>query len=110
MFTVFVDLTVREDLVEEFVTGIGVNAAASLRDEPGCLRFDVHRSTERPNEFLLYELYSDEDAFYIAHRESPHYAEWQRVAAKCVAPGGHVNTFAQPVFPEAIPEARMDST
>jgi len=108
MYTVLVNLTVRTDLVDEFVDGIRVNAAASLRDETGCLRFDVNRSTERPNEFILYELYADEDAFYVAHRKAPHYAEWKRVAAKCVMPGGHINTFAHPVFPEAIPEARAD--
>jgi autoinducer 2-degrading protein len=104
MFTVVVDLVVRPERLEEFLAGIHANAVASLRDEPGCLRFDVHRSTEQPNRFLLYEIYADPDAFYVAHREAPHYAAWREVAAGCLVEGGHVNTFAVPAFPEDIPE------
>jgi (4S)-4-hydroxy-5-phosphonooxypentane-2,3-dione isomerase len=104
MFTVLVKLTVRPDHIEEFLEGIHVNARASLRDEPGCLRFDVHRSTDDPHHFVLYEIYTDEEAFRVAHRQAPHYAAWRDVASRCVAPGGHVNTFAAPVFPDDIPE------
>jgi autoinducer 2-degrading protein len=105
MFTVIVNLTVRPDRVDEFLDGIRANALATLRGEPGCLRFDVHRSTEQPNQFLLYEIYTSPGAFYTEHRNAPHYAAWREVAARCVEPGGHVNTFAVPVFPEDVPEA-----
>ena len=104
MFTVLVTLTVRPDMVEDFLAGICVNAQASLRDEPGCLRFDVHRSVEDPHRFVLYELYTEADAFYTAHRQAPHYREWREVAARCVVDGGHLNTFATPAFPADIPE------
>ena len=104
MLTVIVNLTVRPDRVEEFLAGLHLNATATLRDEPGCLRFDVHRHAEQPNQFLLYEIYADEDAFYIHHRAAPHYAAWRAVSARCVEEGGHVNTFAVPAFPKDIPE------
>jgi autoinducer 2-degrading protein len=110
VFTVIVTLTVKPDRLEEFVEGIGVNARASLRDEPGCLRFDVHRSIEDPHRFYLYEVYADEDAFYVAHRKAPHYAAWREVAARCIEPGGHVNTFATPVFPADLPETAGTDT
>jgi autoinducer 2-degrading protein len=105
MFTVIVNLTVRPEFLEEFIAGIHSNARASLRDEPGCLRFDVHQSTDKPHEFVLYEIYADAHAFYVAHRQAPHYAAWRTVANRCVQPGGHRNTFAEPAFPEDIPEA-----
>ena len=105
MYTVIVNLQVRPERREEFLAGIRANARASVRDEPGCLRFDVHEKTEDPNKFILYELYQDEAAFYDAHRSAPHYARWREVSARCVYPGGHVNTFATPVFPEDMAES-----
>jgi autoinducer 2-degrading protein len=102
MFTVLVHLTVHPDRIAEFLEGIHTNSRASLRDEPGCLRFDVHRRLDDPHRFVLHEVYTDEDAFHVAHREAPHYAAWRQVAARCVVEGGHVNTFAKPAFPEDI--------
>ena len=104
MFTVIVNLQVRSECREEFLTGIRINALASLRDEPGCLRFDVHEKVNDPNKFVLDELYADEAAFYEAHRSTPHYEQWREVSARCVYPGGHVNTFATPVFASDVPE------
>lgn len=102
MFTVLVDLTVHADRIDEFIDAIGTNSRASLRDEPGCLRFDVHRRTDDPTRFVLHEVYLDEDAFRVAHRQAPHYAEWREAAARCVVDGGHVNTYAAPAFPDDI--------
>lgn len=104
MLTVIVTLEVRPERIEEFMRGIHANARASLRDEPGCLRFDVHRSSEDAHRFILYEIYADEAAFHEAHRAAPHYAKWREIAARCVHPGGHLNTFATPAFPSDIPE------
>jgi quinol monooxygenase YgiN len=42
------------------------------REEPGVLRFDVGRSTDRPNVFALWEEYRDDDALK-AHMDSDHY-------------------------------------
>ena len=108
MYTVVVSLKVREDRLDEFLRAIDVNSQASLRDEPGCLRFDVHRQVDDPTRFVLYEIYRDERAFTEEHRAAPHYAAWREAAAVCVEPGGHVNTFATPVFPERIAEALAD--
>ncbi|MFU8872743.1 putative quinol monooxygenase [Micromonospora sp. SL4-19] len=107
MFTVVVHLEVRPDRLEEFLTGIETNARASLRDEPGCLRFDVHRIADAPNRFLLYEIYRNAAAFHQEHRSAPHYAQWQQVVARCVQPGGRTNTYAIPVFPADIPESQQ---
>ena len=103
-YTVFVSLRVRPDMVEKFLEVMGENSRASRRDEPGCLRFDVHRDNHDPNHFLLYELYADERAFREAHRGAPHYQKWRAASAERLEPGGQVNTFATPVFPADLPE------
>jgi autoinducer 2-degrading protein len=49
MYTVIVNLQVKPDMVEAFLEAMGENSRASRRDEPGCLRFDVHRDNDDPN-------------------------------------------------------------
>jgi len=47
---------------------------APSRAEPGCLAYEVHRSTEDPGHHMLYEQYTDEDA-YAAHQASDHFRD-----------------------------------
>ncbi len=102
MFTVFVTLDVWENQLESFVDGIRANSIASLRDEAGCLRFDVHRSDERPTTFFFYEIYRDREAFEIEHRGAPHYEDWRGIVERCVVPGTQVITTALPAFPDEL--------
>ncbi|MBV8302382.1 MAG: antibiotic biosynthesis monooxygenase [Candidatus Dormibacteraeota bacterium] len=48
-----------------------VRHAAETRREPGCLRFDVYRSSDADS-FVLLEEYIDEGAFR-SHRGTPHF-------------------------------------
>jgi autoinducer 2-degrading protein len=75
MFFVCVRLEVAPDRVDPFVDLVRFNAANS-RKEPGCLRFDVLRSTENPLLFRLHEVYRDEEGFQ-AHQKTAHYARWK---------------------------------
>jgi autoinducer 2-degrading protein len=104
VLTVIVKFTVLPGKMDEFLEELRINARSSLRDEPGCLRFDIHRSHGNENEVLLYEIYADQEAFEVGHRQAPHYAAWREVVARCVPDGGHGNTFAAPAFPEDLPE------
>lgn len=104
MFTVIVALDIHDDRLDEFLVGVHVNAEATLRDEPGCIRFDVHRSLDQPNRFYFYEIYTDREAFEVVHRSAPHYEAWREVVARCVVPGSHSNVYAAPSFPDDIPE------
>lgn len=97
MFALIVSLHVRPGRREEFLDAIRTNAEASLRDEPGCLRFDVLEQQDAEDRFVLYEVYRDERAFSVEHRGSPHYARWHERAAELLAEGGQVNTFLTPV-------------
>ena len=93
-------------MVDQIPRSVGENSRASRRDEPGCLRFDVHRDNDDPNHFVLYELYADERAFAEDHRAAPHYEKWRAASAELLEPNGQVNTFASPAFPDDLPEAR----
>ena len=89
MFSLVVQMEVRPECREEFLAGMTANAEAAVRDEPGCLRFDVCAVAADEHRFLLYELYRDAAAFE-AHKASPHFARWRTVAEQVVA--NQVNT------------------
>jgi (4S)-4-hydroxy-5-phosphonooxypentane-2,3-dione isomerase len=89
LFSLVVQMEVRPERREEFLAGMTANAEASVRDEPGCLRFDVSAVAADPNRFFLYELYTDAAAFE-AHKASPHFAQWRTVAEQVLV--GQVNT------------------
>ena len=89
MFSLMVQLEVRPERRAEFLAAIAANAEASVRDEPGCLRFDVCSVGSDENRFLLYELYTDAAAF-AAHKAAPHFAQWRTVAEQVLV--GQVNT------------------
>jgi quinol monooxygenase YgiN len=46
--------------------------AQAIRREPGNVRFTVHRGCDDANEFLLYEVYSSEEAFR-QHQKTEHF-------------------------------------
>ena len=89
MFSLTVQLVVRPGDREEFLAAITANAEASVRDEPGCHRFDVSAVEDDVNRFVLYELYDDAEAFE-AHKRAPHFAAWRQVADRVLA--SQVNT------------------
>ncbi len=89
MFSLVVQLEVRAEDRDEFLAAITANAAASVRDEPGCRRFDVSAVEGDDTRFLLYELYDDAEAFE-AHKQAPHFATWREVADRVLA--SQVNT------------------
>jgi len=79
MFSLMVEVEVRPEDRDEFLAAMTTNAAASVRDEPGCHRFDVTAVEGDDRRFVLYELYDDAAAFE-AHKRAPHFAAWRRVA------------------------------
>jgi (4S)-4-hydroxy-5-phosphonooxypentane-2,3-dione isomerase len=63
-YGVTVEFTLRPGTLDAFLRLVEANAAASVADEPGCLRFDVllPAGGEGPDVFL-YEIYADRAAF-----------------------------------------------
>ncbi|WEG08011.1 putative quinol monooxygenase [Microbacterium horticulturae] len=101
VFAVLVTIDVRPEALAEFEVGLRANAAAT-RAEPGCLRFDVLRERDEPNRFVLYELYTNEDAFFTGHRGAAQYPAWTTLCERCVVPDGRRNTYAVPAFDEEM--------
>ena len=84
MFSLLVQVEVRPEDREEFLAAIGTNAESSVRDEPGCHRFDVSAVEGEDTRFVLYELYDDAAAF-AAHKQTPHFRAWRQVADRVIA-------------------------
>lgn len=76
MYSIFVTIDVHEVNIDAFMQASYGDAEGSVRDEPDCFRFDVHRDPSVQSRFYLYEVYSDEAAFQ-RHLETPHFLKWQ---------------------------------
>ena len=89
MHALLVTFKIKPEHRERFIKAAEDDSICSMRDEPGCLRFDVCAVGSDENRFVLYELYTDAAAFE-AHKASPHFARWRTVAEQVVV--GQVNT------------------
>jgi autoinducer 2-degrading protein len=78
-----INVYVKPESVDEFRDATRKNHEGSIR-EPGVLRFDVLQNAERPTEFVLYEVYTDDGAT-VAHKETTHYAEWKKTVTPMMA-------------------------
>jgi quinol monooxygenase YgiN len=75
LLIVQVDVQVKPESVDAFVSATLANARASLL-EPGVARFDVVQDREDPTRFLLIEVYRSASA-QGAHKETAHYQTWR---------------------------------
>lgn len=91
MFVVTVDFRSVPEKADAFLAALRINAATSLRDEPGCHRFDVCTDPNQPGRFFLYEVYSDAAAF-DAHKAAPHFTEFDALVRDWTAEKS-VNTY-----------------
>ena len=78
---ILVDFKVRPADHEKFARLITENAAASMKNEPGCRQFDVLVPEGTPSgQFVLYEIYDDQAAF-DAHLKSAHFKSFDAATA-----------------------------
>ena len=83
-FVIIVDFRLKPGTYDRFRALIVENAAASVRDEPGCRRFDVVVPEGEADRIILYEIYDDAAAF-DAHLKTPHFASFDAASAPLVA-------------------------
>ena len=76
MFVLMVGIRVPAQHRAEVLDVLTEDARTSVRDEPGCFRFDLLRDPEKATRFYLYEVYRDKAAFE-AHLETPHFGKWK---------------------------------
>ena len=84
MFAVVVDFELAPGTMDRFLPLMIENAQSSLRDEPGCLRFDVWTDEATPDAVYLYEIYDSEAAFQ-AHMQTPHFKAFNLAADGMIA-------------------------
>ncbi len=96
MYALIVSLKIKPDQRERFLEAIEDDATCSVRDEPGCLRFNVLQDEADENRFYFFEVYRDKDAL-AAHQQTPHYARWMEARAEVVESAERIAT--QTVFP-----------
>lgn len=79
-FVVWVEFRLKPGTRASFRALIDANARTSVQAEAGCLRFDVVEPDGEPDRVLLYEIYTDRDAFQ-SHARSDHYLRFDRDSA-----------------------------
>ena len=84
MYIIVAAIQIKEGFKERYVNGIIENASSAVKDEPGCLRFDVIQDA---NKIWVYEVYNDEAAFQ-AHTQAPHYLKFREASADWREEGG----------------------
>lgn len=89
MMSLVVSVRVVPDERQRFLEAITANARSAVRDEPGCVAFEVSEDVAERNHFFLYEVYRDEAAI-DAHRATPHYAAWREAASVSLVPDSQV--------------------
>ena len=75
MLALVVQVKVKPEMREKFLAAALDDSTCSVRDEAGCVRFDVLQDNNDPNKFFFYEVYQDDDAFEV-HRNGPSIAQW----------------------------------
>jgi (4S)-4-hydroxy-5-phosphonooxypentane-2,3-dione isomerase len=83
-FVIIVEFRLVPGSLEKLLHLIDDNANASVRDEPGCQRFDVLTPTGEKDRVVLYEIYDDRAAFE-AHLRTPHFARFNEASAALIA-------------------------
>jgi autoinducer 2-degrading protein len=83
MLVMIVSVKIKPELRQRFLETIEDDAICSVRDEPGCVRFDVLQDESDENRYYFYEVYRDNDALE-AHQQTPHFERWMKVRGEAV--------------------------
>ena len=84
MYAIWVSVKIKPERREQFLSVIEDDSICSVRDEPGCVRFDVLQDANDPDHYYFYEVYHDEAAFQ-AHGQAPHFARWRAETAEVLS-------------------------
>ena len=84
MFAIVVTIQIKPEYVQAFMPLMLTNAAASLAQESGCLRFDICTNPNAVEEVFLYELYTDA-AMFDVHLASEHFKTFDDAVAPMIA-------------------------
>lgn len=83
-FVIMVDFRLVPGTRQRFRPLIDANAITSVKEEPGCRRFDVVEPVGEDDRIVLYEIYDDEAAFDV-HCKSAHFLSFDAESAPLVS-------------------------
>ena len=95
-YTLSAHLTIVTGREDEFLATMEIDSAGCRDKEPACLFFAVSRVVNTSNEFVMWEVYTNEAAFAL-HSQQPHFEPWHQFKES----GGvqqQLNLFADAVF------------
>ena len=79
-----VELKLKPGMREPFLTRVREHRSNVLKNEPGCLRFDLAVPRESDDTVFLYEVYVDEDALET-HESTPYMKQYREDVAPMLA-------------------------
>jgi len=74
-YVISVDFEIKDGMLDQALPLVIQNATNSVKNEPGCLQFDVVQDNANPNHLMLFEVYKDEAAFQV-HAKQPYVADF----------------------------------
>ena len=80
-----VELCIRPEVRDEFISVIENNQLGSRTKEPLCVQYDYGESTTTPNHFYFHEQYIGKDngkEGFDQHAQSDHFVKWEEFVAK----------------------------
>ena len=83
-YVVIAEFRVEHGQIEAFRSFMQRHAKLS-RAEPGCSMFEVCQVVADPAHFVFHEVFDDEAA-YLAHRDTAHYQLWRDAAPRMAIP------------------------
>lgn len=79
-YTVMVAGVVPDDM-QEYVKNYLKTMMDHSRDDAGCIAYNVHQSLSDPNEFMMYSVWTDREAFE-KHNQKPEMQEFKKKLAQ----------------------------
>ncbi|MEO1524531.1 MAG: putative quinol monooxygenase [Planctomycetota bacterium] len=83
-FAIVVTFQIKPEHVDAFRERMLVQASDSLRLEEGCHRFDVLTDEADSSVFVLYEAYTDAEAFEF-HKQTEHFRDYDQCVQGWIA-------------------------
>lgn len=91
----YAEFTAQDGKADE-VQALLLDLTAKVRNEPGNITFDPHRRKESPNDFFVYEIYRDQQAF-DAHISADYGTVFNAALANLIVGAGSALTFLTPL-------------
>lgn len=79
-----VDIDVVPGEIDHYLAALKENAAAAVKQEPGCHVFNITVSQKDPNHVFIFEVY-DSAAALEAHRASDHFKKYAAITKDMIA-------------------------